>query len=400
MDLAGKKILLGVSGSIAAYKSAELCRALIKKGAEVKVVMTAHAVDFISPLTLSTLSQNQVLLDIHDGKQWNHHVELGLWADALLIAPATAHTIASIAHIAQGLCNNLLLAVYLSARCPVFIAPAMDVDMWKHPSTQKNINELRQIGHEIIDPHSGFLASGLNGQGRLAEPEFIISYLEQKLTNTQRWQGKKILITSGPTKEAIDPVRFISNHSTGKMGKEIAENLEKEGAEIIFITGPTTILPTLSKSQIIKVESAEEMYQVALAHYPQVDIAIFTAAVADYTPQKKQIHKIKKEQDLLHLDLIKTKDIAYEMGKIKKPNQINIGFALETDNIIENAKKKLIRKNFNFIVMNQANEEGAGFGFDTNIIRILKSDQRLEEYPLMSKKEVAQIISNNIYDLL
>ncbi len=397
MDLAGKKILLGVSGSIAAYKSAELCRALIKKGAEVKVVMTAHAVDFISPLTLSTLSQNQVLLDIHDGKQWNHHVELGLWADALLIAPATAHTIAS---IAQGLCNNLLLAVYLSARCPVFIAPAMDVDMWKHPSTQKNINELRQIGHEIIDPHSGFLASGLNGQGRLAEPEFIISYLEQKLTSTQRWQGKKILITSGPTKEAIDPVRFISNHSTGKMGKEIAENLEKEGAEIIFITGPTTILPTLSKSQIIKVESAEEMYQVALAHYPQVDIAIFTAAVADYTPQKKQIHKIKKEQDLLHLDLIKTKDIAYEMGKIKKPNQINIGFALETDNIIENAKKKLIRKNFNFIVMNQANEEGAGFGFDTNIIRILKSDQRLEEYPLMSKKEVAQIISNNIYDLL
>ena len=397
MDLAGKKILLGVSGSIAAYKSAELCRALIKKGAEVKVVMTAHAVDFISPLTLSTLSQNQVLLDIHDGKQWNHHVELGLWADALLIAPATAHTIAS---IAQGLCTNLLLAVYLSARCPVFIAPAMDVDMWKHPSTQKNINELRQIGHEIIDPHSGFLASGLNGQGRLAEPEFIISYLEQKLTSTQRWQGKKILITSGPTKEAIDPVRFISNHSTGKMGKEIAENLEKEGAEIIFITGPTTILPTLSKSQIIKVESAEEMYQVALAHYPQVDIAIFTAAVADYTPQKKQIHKINKEQDLLHLDLIKNKDIAYEMGKIKKPNQINIGFALETDNIIENAKKKLIRKNFNFIVMNQANEEGAGFGFDTNIIRILKSDQRLEEYPLMSKKEVAQIISNNIYDLL
>lgn len=397
MDLAGKKILLGVTGSIAAYKSAELCRALIKKGAEVKIVMTAHAVDFISPLTLSTLSQNQVLLDIHDGKQWNHHVELGLWADALLIAPATAHTIAS---IAQGLCNNLLLAVYLSARCPVFIAPAMDVDMWKHPSTQKNINELRQIGHEIIDPHSGFLASGLNGQGRLAEPEFIISYLEQKLTNTQRWQGKKILITSGPTKEAIDPVRFISNHSTGKMGKEIAENLEKDGAEIIFITGPTTILPTLSKSQIIKVESAEEMYQAALSHYPQVDIAIFTAAVADYTPQKKQIQKIKKQQDLLKLDLIKTKDIAYEMGKIKKTNQINIGFALETDNLIENAKQKLERKNFNFIVMNQANEEGAGFGFDTNIIRILKSDHHLEEYPLLSKKEVAQIISNNIYDLL
>lgn len=397
MDLAGKKILLGITGSIAAYKSAELCRALIKKGAEVKVIMTPNAVDFISPLTLSTLSQNQVLFDVHDGKQWNHHVDLGLWADAMLIAPATAHTIAS---LSQGLCNNLLLAVYLSARCPVFIAPAMDVDMWKHPSTQKNIIELRQIGHEIIDPHSGFLASGLNGQGRLAEPEYIISYLEQKLASTQRWQGKKILITSGPTKEAIDPVRFISNHSTGKMGKEIAENLEKEGAEIIFITGPTTILPTLSKSQIIKVESAEEMYQAALAHYPQVDIAIFTAAVADYTPQKKQIQKIKKEQDLLQLDLIKTKDIAYEMGKIKKTNQINIGFALETDNIIENAKKKLIRKNFNFIVMNQANEEGAGFGFDTNIIRILKSDQRLEEYPLMSKKEVAQIISKNIYDLL
>ena len=398
--LNNKKILLAVSGSIAAYKTAILVRLFIKKGAEVKVVMTDAASDFISPLTLSTLSKNPVHCTVSSEDSWNNHVELGLWADVMIVAPATANTIAA---MANGLCNNMLLAAYLSARCPVFFAPAMDLDMWVHPATQSNVNKLISYGNKLIDVADGELASGLSGKGRMAEPEEIVTiisnYFESK--SNKILKDIKVLITSGPTVEAIDPVRFISNHSTGKMGKALAEELAGQGAEISFISGPVNDYPISENIKIIKVKSAEEMYQSALLNFSEADVVILTAAVADYRPAVIASEKIKKKgDDGMNIDLVKTKDIAAELGKLKTADQILVGFALETENVKENAQKKLISKNLDFIVLNNLKDEGAGFGHDTNKITIIDKNGKVDEYNLKSKKEVAVDISNKIIDLI
>jgi len=397
--LKNKKILLAVSGSIAAYKTAILVRLFIKEGAEVKVIMTEAATDFISPLTLSTLSKNSVHSSVSNEDSWNNHVELGLWADVMIVAPATANTLAA---MANGICNNMLLAAYLSARCPVFFAPAMDLDMWVHPATQSNINKLISYGNQMIDVADGELASGLFGKGRMAEPEEIVQviykYFESK--SIQNFKGKKVLITSGPTVEAIDPVRFISNHSTGKMGKAIAEELASQGAEITFISGPVNEYPKSEKMNLVKVKSAEEMYQAALLNFSEADIVILTAAVADYRPAVTASEKIKKKgDDGMNIELIKTKDIAAELGKIKKGNQIFVGFALETENVKENAQKKLNSKNLDFVVLNNLKDPGAGFGHDTNKITIIDKYGNSEEFSLKSKKEVAFDIAHKILDI-
>jgi phosphopantothenoylcysteine decarboxylase/phosphopantothenate--cysteine ligase len=397
--LKNKKILLAVSGSIAAYKTAIIVRLFIKEGAEVKVIMTEAATDFISPLTLSTLSKNSVHSSVSNEDSWNNHVELGLWADVMIVAPATANTLAA---MANGICNNMLLAAYLSARCPVFFAPAMDLDMWVHPATQSNINKLISYGNQMIDVADGELASGLFGKGRMAEPEEIVQviykYFESK--SIQNFKGKKVLITSGPTVEAIDPVRFISNHSTGKMGKAIAEELASQGAEITFISGPVNEYPKSEKMNLIKVKSAEEMYQAALLNFFEADIVILTAAVADYRPAVTASEKIKKKgDDGMNIELIKTKDIAAELGKIKKGNQIFVGFALETENVKENAQKKLNSKNLDFVVLNNLKDQGAGFGYDTNKITIIDKYGNSEEFSLKSKKEVAFDIAHKILDI-
>ena len=397
--LKNKKILLAVSGSIAAYKTAIIVRLFIKEGAEVKVIMTEAATDFISPLTLSTLSKNSVHSSVSNEDSWNNHVELGLWADVMIVAPATANTLAA---MANGICNNMLLAAYLSARCPVFFAPAMDLDMWVHPATQSNINKLISYGNQMIDVADGELASGLFGKGRMAEPEEIVQviskYFESK--SIQNFKGKKVLITSGPTVEAIDPVRFISNHSTGKMGKAIAEELAGQGAEITFISGPVNEYPKSEKINLVKVKSAEEMYQAALLNFSEADIVILTAAVADYRPAVTASEKIKKKgDDGMNIELIKTKDIAAELGKIKKGNQIFVGFALETENVKENAQKKLNSKNLDFVVLNNLKDPGAGFGHDTNKITIIDKYGNTEEFSLKSKKEVAFDIAHKILDI-
>jgi phosphopantothenoylcysteine decarboxylase/phosphopantothenate--cysteine ligase len=397
--LKNKKILLAVSGSIAAYKTAILVRLFIKNGAEVKVIMTEAATDFISPLTLSTLSKNSVHSSVSNEDSWNNHVELGLWADVMIVAPATANTLAA---MANGICNNMLLAAYLSARCPVFFAPAMDLDMWVHPATQSNINKLISYGNQMIDVADGELASGLFGKGRMAEPEEIVQviykYFESK--SIQNFKGKKVLITSGPTVEAIDPVRFISNHSTGKMGKAIAEELASQGAEITFISGPVNEYPKSEKMNLIKVKSAEEMYQAALLNFSEADIVILTAAVADYRPAVTASEKIKKKgDDGMNIELIKTKDIAAELGKIKKGNQIFVGFALETENVKENAQKKLNSKNLDFVVLNNLKDQGAGFGYDTNKITIIDKYGNSDEFSLKSKKDVAFDIAHKILDI-
>jgi phosphopantothenoylcysteine decarboxylase / phosphopantothenate---cysteine ligase len=397
--LKNKKILLAVSGSIAAYKTAIIVRLFIKEGAEVKVIMTEAATDFISPLTLSTLSKNSVHSSVSNEDSWNNHVELGLWADVMIVAPATANTLAA---MANGICNNMLLAAYLSARCPVFFAPAMDLDMWVHPATQSNINKLISYGNQMIDVADGELASGLFGKGRMAEPEEIVQviskYFESK--SIQNFKGKKVLITSGPTVEAIDPVRFISNHSTGKMGKAIAEELASQGAEITFISGPVNEYPRSEKMNLVKVKSAEEMYQAALLNFSEADIVILTAAVADYRPAVTASEKIKKKgDDGMNIELIKTKDIAAELGKIKKGNQIFVGFALETENVKENAQKKLSSKNLDFVVLNNLKDQGAGFGYDTNKITIIDKYGNSEEFSLKSKKEVAFDIAHKILDI-
>lgn len=397
--LKNKKILLAVSGSIAAYKTAIIVRLFIKEGAEVKVIMTEAATDFISPLTLSTLSKNSVHSSVSNEDSWNNHVELGLWANVMIVAPATANTLAA---MANGICNNMLLAAYLSARCPVFFAPAMDLDMWVHPATQSNINKLISYGNQMIDVADGELASGLFGKGRMAEPEEIVQviykYFESK--SIQNFKGKKVLITSGPTVEAIDPVRFISNHSSGKMGKAIAEELASQGAEITFISGPVNEYPKSEKMNLIKVKSAEEMYQAALLNFSEADIVILTAAVADYRPAVTASEKIKKKgDDGMNIELIKTKDIAAELGKIKKGNQIFVGFALETENVKENAQKKLNSKNLDFVVLNNLKDQGAGFGYDTNKITIIDKYGNSDEFSLKSKKDVAFDIAHKILDI-
>ncbi|MBI3220576.1 MAG: bifunctional phosphopantothenoylcysteine decarboxylase/phosphopantothenate--cysteine ligase CoaBC [Bacteroidetes bacterium] len=397
--LTGKKVIVGVSGSIAAYKSAMMVRLLVKAGAEVKVVMTSAAKDFITPLTLSTLSKNPVLSDFTSGDQglWNNHVDLGLWADALVIAPASANTLAKMAH---GQSDNLLVAVYLSARCPVFFAPAMDLDMLQHPSTKENIQKLESWGNQQINPTFGELASGLEGKGRMAEPEEIVSFLESYFSASQKLKGKKVLVTAGPTHEAIDPVRFIGNNSSGKMGFAIAEQLANEGAEVELVVGPTHLAPVTDGVKVTRVTSAQQMYEACTACFPQMDIAVLAAAVADYRPIHMADQKIKKTTDNLVIELTKTQDIAAELGKQKKANQLMVGFALETENEKANALKKIASKNFDLIVLNSLNDQGAGFGHDTNKVAIISKSGAEKNFTLKSKKEVAKDIVNAIVDAL
>ncbi|MCE2996140.1 MAG: bifunctional phosphopantothenoylcysteine decarboxylase/phosphopantothenate--cysteine ligase CoaBC [Cyclobacteriaceae bacterium] len=395
--LAGKKILVGVSGSIAAYKSALLVRLLVKSGAEVKVVMTPAAKDFITPLTLSTLSKNPVLVEFTNGEQglWNNHVDLGLWADALVIAPASANTLSKMAH---GQCDNLLLAVYLSARCPVFFAPAMDLDMLQHPSTKENIHKLESWGNHQINPTYGELASGLEGKGRMAEPEEIVSFLKNHFSTSQKLKGKKVLVTAGPTHEAIDPVRFIGNNSSGKMGFAIAEQLANEGAEVELVVGPTHLAPTAQNVKVTRVTSAQQMYEACVARFPSMDVAVLAAAVADYRPIHTADQKIKKTNDHLVIELTKTHDIAAELGKQKQAHQLMVGFALETENEKANALKKIATKNFDLIVLNSLNDAGAGFGHDTNKVAIIHKSGVEKNFSLKSKKEVARDIVDDIVD--
>lgn len=395
-SLSGKKILIGVTGSIAAYKSALLIRLLVKQGAIVKVIMTKTATDFIAPLTLSTLSKNKVIKDLVDDQEalWNNHVELGLWADAMIVAPASANTLAKFAH---GLCDNILTAVYLSSRCPVFLAPAMDEDMWKHPATQQNIAALQSFGNQIIHVESGELASGLTGEGRMAEPETIVAFIqnsaEKKSSSVQRLKGKKALVTAGPTHEAIDPVRFIGNHSTGKMGIAIAEQLAQEGAEVELVLGPSAIAPANHSIKVRQVTSANEMYEATMRAFKKADITVMSAAVADYTPEKVSVDKIKKHNsDTLKLSLKKTPDILKALGKAKHNGQFLVGFALETRSELKNAKEKLRGKNLDLVVLNSLNDEGAGFQFDTNRITIIDSKEKIHPFELKSKQEVAKDI--------
>lgn len=397
--LRDKNILVGVTGSIAAYKSALLVRALVKEGANVKVVMTAPATDFISPLTLSTLSKNPVNQDFFNSNsgEWASHVELGLWADMYLIAPATANTIAK---FANGICEDLLAAVYLSARCPVFIAPAMDLDMYRHPSTNANIETLRDFGNYIIAADHGELASGLIGEGRMEEPEKIVDIVSEFFTSDLPLKGKKALVTAGPTHEAIDPVRFIGNHSSGKMGYAIAEELAEQGAEVILVSGPTSETAVNNRIETRKVVSAEEMSKESFAAFEQCDITVLAAAVADYRPESIADEKIKKQQDSMEIKLTKTVDIAASLGQKKKNGQLIVGFALETENELDNAKKKISSKNFDMIVLNSLKDNGAGFGYDTNKITIINKDESVKSFDLKSKKEVARDIVDEILNQL
>lgn len=394
--LSGKKILLGISGGIAAYKTAHLVRLFIKAGAHIQVIMTPASKDFITPLTLSTLSKNQVYSDFfnEDDKEamWNNHVDLALWADLFIIAPATANTMSK---MANGNCDNLLIATYLSAKCPVYFAPAMDLDMYKHPSTLSSFSKLKQFGNTIIPAESGELASGLSGEGRMAEPENIVSFLENDLLSKLPLKGKKILITAGPTYEAIDPVRFIGNHSSGKMGYDIAVEAANKGAEVILVSGPSNQVLKDNSIQLIKVVSAQEMYDACHANFENVDVAIAAAAVADYRPKNVASQKIKKQETNLTIELEKTQDILATLGE-KKRNQFLIGFALETENEIENAIGKIKKKNLDLIVLNSLNDKGAGFGHSTNKVTFI--DKNFKELPmdLKSKEAVAQDIVNII----
>ncbi|GAB3015801.1 bifunctional phosphopantothenoylcysteine decarboxylase/phosphopantothenate--cysteine ligase CoaBC [Spirosoma pulveris] len=401
MSLAGKRILLGVTGSISAYKSALLVRLLVKAGAEVQVVMTASAQQFITPLTLATLSKRPVLstfvnIDSNrpgDGR-WNNHVDLGLWADAFVIAPASAHTLA---RCAMGLCDDLLSAVYLSARCPVFFAPAMDVDMYSHPSTVDNLRRLSSFGNHIIKAEHGELASGLVGEGRLAEPETITRILTDFWSDTPLGEpskpgalaGKRVLITAGPTQEPIDPVRYISNHSTGKMGYAIAKAFAETGAEVTLVSGPTALLIPAPGIKRIDVRSAQEMFEATEAEFSRADIIVLSAAVADYTPAHPSDRKIKKSETFFSIELTKTTDIAATLGNRKQPGQLLMGFALETDNEQANALKKLYAKNLDWIVLNSLRDSGAGFGHDTNKITVIDKDEQIHAFPLKTKDEVA-----------
>jgi phosphopantothenoylcysteine decarboxylase/phosphopantothenate--cysteine ligase len=394
--LNGKKILLGVSGGIAAYKTASLVRLFIKAGAQVQVVMTPASKDFVTPLTLSTLSKNPVFSEFYNDEDenalWNNHVELALWADLMIIAPATANTLAK---MANGNCDNLLMATYLSAKCPVYFAPAMDLDMYKHPTSIDNFHKLQLFGNTMIPAESGELASGLSGEGRMAEPENIISFLENDILQKLPLKGKKILITAGPTYEAIDPVRFIGNHSSGKMGFDIANEAVQLGAEVILISGPTHLKADNSRIKLFRVQSAEEMYQQCHLYFNEVDVAIAAAAVADYKPKVVANQKIKKSVSDFSIELEKTKDILASLGEIKK-NQFLIGFALETENEIEHAKLKIQKKNLDLIVLNSLNDEGAGFGKATNKITFIDKSFQIEPMPLKSKEEVAKDILNKI----
>ncbi|WP_348797217.1 bifunctional phosphopantothenoylcysteine decarboxylase/phosphopantothenate--cysteine ligase CoaBC [Flavobacterium adhaerens] len=394
--LSGKKILLGISGGIAAYKTASLVRLFIKAGAHVQVVMTPASKDFITPLTLSTLSKNPVFSEFYNNdeknEQWNNHVELGLWADLMIIAPATASTLSK---MANGLCDNLLIACYLSAKCPVYFAPAMDLDMYTHPSTIESFTALKAFGNIMIPAEKGELASGLSGEGRMAEPENIISFLEKDLESKLPLKGKKILITAGPTYEAIDPVRFIGNHSSGKMGYDIAQSAANFGATVILVSGPTHFKINNSLIQVIPVVSAQEMYDACHDYYQVMDVVIAAAAVADYRPKNIAQQKIKKLADDFSIELEKTQDILLSFGENKK-NQFLIGFALETENEIENAKAKIQKKNLDLIVLNSLQDEGAGFATATNKVTFIDRDFNIEALELKSKEAVADDILNKV----
>ncbi|CAL2107345.1 Cysteine/Cysteine sulfinic acid decarboxylase [Tenacibaculum sp. 190524A02b] len=398
--LSGKKVLLGITAGIAAYKTASLVRLFIKSGAEVKVIMTPASKDFITPLTLSTLSKNPVHSTFYnqedENELWNNHVELGLWADIMLIAPATANTLSK---MTNGTCDNLLLATYLSAKCPVYFAPAMDLDMYKHPSTKKSLEELQRFGNVMIPATSGELASGLVGEGRMAEPKDIISFIEKDILSKLPLKGKKLLITAGPTYEAIDPVRFIGNHSSGKMGFEIAKTAANLGAEVFLVSGPSHQKVNHSSISRINVTSAEDMYQACHKFFEDMDVAILSAAVADYRPKNIANQKIKKKEASLTIELEPTKDILKSLGEIKK-HQLLVGFALETNNELENAKGKIQRKNLDLIVLNSLRDKGAGFATDTNKITIIDADLNQKGFELKSKKEVSKDIINEIIQKL
>lgn len=389
-----KRIIIGVTGGIAAYKTAYLIREFIKAGAEVKILMTSAAKEFITPLTLATLSKNPVLTDFFNPENgdWNSHVDLGLWADAMVIAPATANTLAKMNH---GIADNLLLTSYLSAKCPVFFAPAMDLDMYQHPATQQNIKDLIKRGHICIDADSGELASGLIGKGRMAEPMEIFKSVESFFNKAQSLSGKNVLITAGPTHEPIDPVRFIGNYSSGKMGYALAEECRNRGANVTLISGPVSIQEP-EGINVVSVTSAKQMLEACKNNFPKTDIAIMNAAVADYTPTQTADKKIKRKKDERFIELKPTKDIAAELGKIKKNNQILIGFALETDNEEKNAAGKLEKKNLDFIVLNSLQDKGAGFMHDTNKISIVFKDNNIKKFELKSKVEVATDIVDEI----
>jgi phosphopantothenoylcysteine decarboxylase / phosphopantothenate---cysteine ligase len=393
--LAGKKILIGITGSIAAYKIPILVRQLLKEGAEVKVMMTPSATDFVSKLTLSTLIKSPVLIDLFDEATWANHVLLGRWADVLLVAPLSCNTLSKMAH---GGCDNLLLATYLSATCPVVVAPAMDEDMWHHPTTKTNLDLLTAHGCTIIPVEHGELASGLVGDGRMAEPEAIVTFLKTFVAKKGPLAGKKALVTAGPTYEAIDPVRFIGNHSSGKMGYAIADELARRGAEVTLVSGPVSIGPKEKAIQLVKTTSAAEMY--AACSGQSYDIAVLAAAVADYTPEKPAKEKIKKAEGALTLQLKKTTDILATLGKAKKEGQVLVGFALETNNEKEHAQKKLEQKNADLIVLNSLRDEGAGFGVDTNKITILKKNGTEQSFEKKSKTDVAKDIVDAITELL
>lgn len=398
--LKGKHIIVGVTGSIAAYKTAILVRALVKEGAEVKVIMTETAKKFITPLTLATLSKNPVLVEFFDPEngQWNSHVSLGLWADIFLIAPVTASTLAKMAY---GVADNLLVTTYLSSRCPVFVAPAMDLDMFAHPSTQKSLEILRERGVTVVEPAAGELASGLDGKGRMEEPEKIVEQVIRHFSKKATFSGKRVLITSGPTREPIDPVRYLTNNSSGKMATAIAQELAFRGASVTVVSGPAAVKPKQSDIQVIDVVTAEEMYQATIAQYEQgADIVVLCAAVADYTPAQKSSVKMKKKGDNLTLELLPTKDIAACVGKIKRDGDILVGFALETDNEFDNAQDKLARKNLDMIVLNSLRDEGAGFAGDTNKVNIFFKNGERSSYPLKSKQSVAIDIVDSIEGLL
>jgi len=393
--LKGKHIILGVTGSIAAYKAAILTRLLVKEGASVKVVMTPLAKEFITPLTMATLSKSPIMVDFYNPENgdWNSHVDLGLWADLYLIAPASANTIGK---MAGGIADNLLLTTYLSAKCPVMVAPAMDLDMYKHPATQRNLKVLQSFGNIIIEPESGELASGLIGKGRMEEPERIVAFIIDYFARQVDFKGKKVVVTAGPTYEKIDPVRFIGNYSSGKMGLAIAEEFAGRGAEVVLVCGPVNLKTNHSAIRRVDVESAAQMYEVTSKEFVNSDVAVLSAAVADFTPKEKADHKIKRGKDDLLLELLPTKDIAAELGRIKTASQLLVGFALETNDEEVNALSKMQRKNLDMIVLNSLNDKGAGFSVDTNKVTILDKAGDKTVYELKTKVEVAKDIVDQI----
>ena len=393
--LKGKHIILGVTGSIAAYKAATLTRLLVKEGASVKVVMTPLAKEFITPLTMATLSKSPIMVDFYNPENgdWNSHVDLGLWADLYLIAPASANTIGK---MAGGIADNLLLTTYLSAKCPVMVAPAMDLDMYKHPATQRNLKVLQSFGNIIIEPESGELASGLIGKGRMEEPEKIVSFITDYFARQADFKGKKVVVTAGPTYEKIDPVRFIGNYSSGKMGLAIAEEFAGRGAEVVLVCGPVNLKTSHPAIRRVDVESAAQMYEVTSKEFVNSDVAVLSAAVADFTPKEKADHKIKRGKDDLLLELLPTKDIAAELGRIKTASQLLVGFALETNDEEVNALSKMQRKNLDMIVLNSLNDKGAGFSVDTNKVTILDKAGNKTVYELKTKVEVAKDIVDQI----